>query len=78
MTSHDCELSVQQAKVLRAVAEGLPNKAIARHLGIAESTVKIHLSTVSKKIGAQNRTQAAVWVWKWRPDLLIGLTSLSL
>jgi two-component system, NarL family, nitrate/nitrite response regulator NarL len=34
---------------------------IANRLGITEATVKVHLKTVLRKIGALNRTQAAIW-----------------
>lgn len=53
------ELTPRQADVYRAAARGLSNKLIARELGIAESTVKTHLSTVFAILGVSNRTQAA-------------------
>ena len=43
------------------VAEGLPNKLIARRLDISEKTVKAHLTSVFKQIGVTDRTQAALW-----------------
>jgi DNA-binding NarL/FixJ family response regulator len=43
------------------VAEGLPNKLIARQLGISEKTVKAHLTRVFQQIGVTDRTQAALW-----------------
>ena len=52
-------LTARQAEVYRAVARGLPNKLIARELGITESTVKTHLSAVYAVLGVNNRTQAA-------------------
>jgi DNA-binding NarL/FixJ family response regulator len=52
-------LTPRQADVYRAAARGLPNKLIARELGIAESTVKTHLSIVYTVLGVSNRTQAA-------------------
>jgi len=52
-------LTPRQADVYRAAARGLPNKLIARELGIAESTVKTHLSAVFGVLGVSNRTQAA-------------------
>jgi DNA-binding NarL/FixJ family response regulator len=43
------------------VAEGLPNKLIARRLSISEKTVKAHLTSVFRQIGVTDRTQAALW-----------------
>ncbi len=40
---------------------GLPNKLIARRLGISEKTVKTHLTRVFQQIGVTDRTQAALW-----------------
>jgi len=49
----------RQMDVYRAAARGLSNKHIARELGIAESTVKSHLSAVYGALGVRNRTEAA-------------------
>jgi DNA-binding NarL/FixJ family response regulator len=57
--SRFAHLTARQAEVYRAVARGLPNKLIARELGITESTVKTHLSAVYAVLGVNNRTQAA-------------------
>jgi DNA-binding NarL/FixJ family response regulator len=57
--SRFANLTTRQAEVYRAVARGLPNKLIARELGITESTVKTHLSAVYAVLGVNNRTQAA-------------------
>ena len=54
-------LSERELDVLRCVAEGLPNKLIARRLGISEKTVKAHLTHVYEQIGVTDRTQAALW-----------------
>jgi DNA-binding NarL/FixJ family response regulator len=43
------------------VAEGLPNKLIARRLEISEKTVKAHLTSIFQRIGVTDRTQAALW-----------------
>jgi len=53
-------LTGRQLEVFRATTQGLTNKMIARTLGIAESTVKTHLSVVYAEIGVSNRTQAVV------------------
>jgi DNA-binding NarL/FixJ family response regulator len=53
------QLTPRQGDVYRAAARGLPNKLIARELGIAESTVKTHLTSVFAVLGVRNRTEAA-------------------
>ena len=50
----------QQWKILELLAEGSPNKEIARKLGIASSTVKNHLHAIFERLGVSNRTQAAI------------------
>jgi DNA-binding NarL/FixJ family response regulator len=52
-------MTPRQTDVYLAAARGLPNKLIARELGIAESTVKSHLSAVYSMLGVRNRTEAA-------------------
>ena len=54
-------LSEREREVLLMVAAGLPNKQIARRLGISEKTVKAHLTSVFRQIGVTDRTQAALW-----------------
>jgi DNA-binding NarL/FixJ family response regulator len=51
-------LTPRELHVLELVAEGLPNKAIARRLGISDQTVKFHLASLSAKLDATNRTDA--------------------
>jgi DNA-binding NarL/FixJ family response regulator len=60
---HDpgADLSVREREVLLLVAEGLANKQIAKRLGIAERTVKVHLGNVFRRIGVADRTSAALW-----------------
>jgi len=55
------DLSAREREVLRLVAEGLANKQIAKRLGIAERTVKVHLGSVFRRIGVADRTSAALW-----------------
>ena len=55
------DLSKREREVLVLVAEGLPNKLIARRLEISEKTVKAHLTSVFQRIGVSDRTQAALW-----------------
>jgi len=54
------ELTPRELEVLALLAEGLPNKAIARLLDISEHTVKFHVNAVLGKLGAQSRTEAVV------------------
>src|SRR6266850_8094568 len=51
-------LTPREVQVLELLAEGLPNKAIAGRLGISDQTVKFHVSSISGKLGAKNRTDA--------------------
>ena len=51
-------LTPREIEVLELVAEGLPNKAIAARLGISDQTVKFHLTSITGKLGAANRTDA--------------------
>ena len=54
------ELSPRELEILRAIARGTSNKGIARELGIAETTVKIHVQHVLRKLDVTSRVQAAV------------------
>jgi DNA-binding NarL/FixJ family response regulator len=54
-------LSKREREVLLMVADGLPNKLIARKLSLSEKTVKAHLTSVFRQIGVTDRTQAALW-----------------
>ncbi len=58
----DEQLTTREAEVLELVADGLSNKQIARALRISEGTVKAHLGSAFRRIGVQQRTQAAIWV----------------
>ena len=62
-------LSPREEEVLRLLAVGLANKQIARRLGIAERTVKAHLTSVFQQLGVTDRTQAALWAREHLPDL---------
>lgn len=58
------ELSPRQRQVLALAARGLPTKLISRQLGIAEGTVKVHLSMVYRALGVRNRTDALCRVFE--------------
>lgn len=53
-------LTPRELEVLQLVAEGLPNKTIARQLDISEHTVKFHLNAILGKFNASNRTEAVM------------------
>ncbi len=54
-------LSPREEEVLREIARGVSNKEIARTLDIAETTVKIHVQHILRKLGLSSRVQAAVY-----------------
>lgn len=54
------QLSPREQEILRAIARGASNKEIGRELGIAETTVKIHVQHVLRKLDVSSRVQAAV------------------
>ena len=61
------KLSTREAEILHCLTEGAPNKIIARKLDVAEATVKVHIKAILRKIGAANRTQAAMWATSHLP-----------
>jgi two-component system, NarL family, nitrate/nitrite response regulator NarL len=54
-------LSGREMQILGCLLKGAQNKQIAQELKIADSTVKVHIKAILKKIHVQNRTQAAIW-----------------
>jgi two-component system nitrate/nitrite response regulator NarL len=54
-------LSGREEQILQCLVDGMSNKLIARALDMTESTVKVHLKALLRKLRVQNRTQAAVW-----------------
>jgi two-component system nitrate/nitrite response regulator NarL len=54
-------LSPRELEILRLIAQGASNKEIGRDLGIAETTVKIHVQHLLRKLGLSSRVQAAVY-----------------
>lgn len=53
-------LTERQGQVANLLKDGLPNKLIARHLGMTEATVKVHVRQIMRKLGVNNRTQVAL------------------
>jgi DNA-binding NarL/FixJ family response regulator len=54
-------LTEREVEVVMAVSRGLSNKAIAAELWVTVQTVKFHLSSIYRKLGIHNRTEAATW-----------------
>ena len=53
-------LSERQVAVLNQLAQGLSNKQIAHVLGVAEPTIKMHISALLRALGVQNRLQILI------------------
>jgi two-component system nitrate/nitrite response regulator NarL len=54
-------LTEQENRILEQLVDGKSNKLIARELGIAEGTVKVHVKHLLKKLNLRSRVEAAVW-----------------
>lgn len=54
-------LSGRELEILESLMAGMANKVIARQFGICEGTVKVHVKAILRKLGVENRTQAATW-----------------
>jgi DNA-binding NarL/FixJ family response regulator len=57
-------LTDRELVIVRAVARGLSNEAIAKELWVAEQTVKFHLTNIYRKLGVSNRTEAARYAFE--------------
>jgi len=55
-------LTERQVDTLRMLVKGLPNKTIARNLGISEATVKVYVSAALRAMNVTSRTQAVIWL----------------
>lgn len=67
-TSQLAQLTPRELDILNMIVDGAPNKVIARALALQEVTVKAHLRSVFRKLGATNRTEAA------RTAIVSGMT----
>jgi DNA-binding NarL/FixJ family response regulator len=57
---HAAEFTERQYAVLVCLCQGDPNKVIGRKLGMTETTVKVHVREIMRKLGVSNRTQVAI------------------
>jgi two-component system, NarL family, nitrate/nitrite response regulator NarL len=60
------QFSAREIAILERIVRGESNKHVARFFSIAEPTVKAHVKAILRKIGASNRTQAAIWALNHR------------
>lgn len=56
------DLTVSEKRIVELIGDGLSNRQIAEALGVAEKTVKNHVTAILGKMGLQRRTQVAAWV----------------
>jgi two-component system nitrate/nitrite response regulator NarL len=61
-------LTTRELEILKLISKGLSNKLIARELDISDSTVKVHVKHVLKKMNLRSRVEAAVWAVNELPD----------
>jgi DNA-binding NarL/FixJ family response regulator len=76
---HAPELTERQYAVLTCLCLGDPNKVIGRKLGMTETTVKVHVREIMRKLGVSNRTQVAIAAGRHTivPDAGVELISLD-
>ena len=61
-------LTPRERQIATAIANGASNKVIGRDLGIAETTVKVHVQSILRKLGLSSRVQIAGWVLRGGVD----------
>lgn len=64
LTGPDGQLTEREFEVLRLLGQALTNEAIASTLDVSVKTVKTHVSSILSKLGAADRTEAAVMAWR--------------
>ena len=60
LRAYSSKLTAKQQQVFRLLRDGPSNKVIARRLGLSEATVKVHIRSILRKLGVENRTQLAI------------------
>ena len=63
-SAREASLTTREREILECLANGLNNKTIARNLGISDTTVKVHVRNVLRKLNFTSRLEAAVWKHK--------------
>ena len=63
----DAALTEREHEILGCLADGMNNKTIARKLGISDTTVKVHIKNLLRKLNLTSRLEAAVWVHQHKP-----------
>lgn len=63
-TEDEVSLTEREREILECLTQGLNNKTIARHLGISDTTVKVHIKHLLSKLKLTSRLEAAVWAHK--------------
>ncbi|WP_324781084.1 two-component system response regulator NarL [Thiobacillus sedimenti] len=66
VTPSEAGLTEQESRILEHLVDGKSNKLIARDMGIAEGTVKVHVKHLLKKLNLRSRVEAAVWADRCR------------
>jgi two-component system nitrate/nitrite response regulator NarL len=70
-------LSSREIDILKRLVHGESNKQISRQLIIAETTVKVHVKAILRKVRLRNRTQAAIWGLENLPDQVSTASALQ-
>jgi two-component system nitrate/nitrite response regulator NarL len=63
----DVSLTDREEEILECLADGMNNKTIARKLGISDTTVKVHIKNLLRKLNLTSRLEAAVWRHQHKP-----------
>ncbi|HSI95609.1 MAG TPA: two-component system response regulator NarL [Methylophilaceae bacterium] len=66
-TTSDAALTEREHEILECLADGMNNKTIARKLGISDTTVKVHIKNLLRKLNLTSRLEAAVWKYQNKP-----------
>ena len=61
VSADEVNLTVRENEILECLAEGMNNKTIARKLDIRDTTVKVHIKNILRKLNLTSRLEAVVW-----------------
>ncbi|WP_228973336.1 response regulator transcription factor [Streptomyces sp. DH12] len=70
-------LTPRELEVFSVLPDGEGNRELARRLGIAERTVKAHLTSITRKLGLRSRVEAALLSAEWAHHPLSGPRGLD-